>query len=97
MKGGGTVTSQNTSLPPGLYPGIIPPDGTQLILEHWLVILKLTSDDQDGLLKVLGRNKNPFRRILGNAWIDASGIRRYISEISSIEPQDDPPTVKGDR
>lgn len=72
-----TKASQD-KLPPGYHIGVIPPDGTQLSLEMWLMILGLTGLDSDAFVKQLRKDKIPRVKFCGTMVIDATHVRRVI-------------------
>ena len=72
------MTSRANLLPPGLYPGVIPPDGTQLSLKHWLMILEIDDDHSENFLKQLRVDGFRPKRFCRNPFIPASVIRRQI-------------------
>lgn len=70
--------SQDFYLPPGLFIGVMPPDGTQLELSLWLKILSIPPEDEDAFVKQLRKDKIPHIKFCGTMTIDATHIRRVV-------------------
>lgn len=68
-----------TTLPPNIYPGVIPPDVVQLSLKHWLAVLELTEDDSAALLKQWQRDGLPLKRFCGQVFMDATHVRKSVA------------------
>lgn len=66
------------SLPSGFNVGVIPPDGTQLTIDVWLLILGLGLDEKDAFVKQLNKDKIPHPKFCGVMTVDATHIRRVV-------------------
>lgn len=75
---GKTESMEKDGLPPGLFVGVIPEDGVQASLKHWLVILEIDPEEEATFLKQLRRDGFKPKRFCRNPFIPASVIRRQI-------------------
>ena len=71
--------SPQFTLPPGFFVGVIPPDGTMLILPIWMLILGLDDSEKDAFVKQINRLNIPKQAFCKQVVIDASHIRKLIA------------------